>query len=274
MTVLVDEVGALAAENIDHILTNAPTDAWRRLVEGGWSALAADPDADLGLRELQEIARITGRHPITTPLVPTLLVGRWFRPDQAALAAGVTVAVPRGDHSVVPYHAGTVQVVDPQGKPVDVDSLGCTREDFSDVMPQTVLQPRPSAASMSFDHVAELHAVLAAVAVGCTDAVAERSVDWVQTREQFGRPIMAFQAVRHLLANLHVAREQAWTAAIACAHEVETAASWSRQACELATTAIEMGIQVHGGVGFTAEVGLHHFLTHVMQIQALLEGDL
>jgi hypothetical protein len=274
MTVLVDEVGVLAAENIDRILSNAPSDAWAKLVEGDWSALGADPDADLGVRELQEIARVTGRHDITSPLLPTLLAGRWFRPDPQTLATGLGIALPRGDQSVVPYYTETMVVVDPQGTPLAVDSPVRTWEEFSAVMPMAVLEPRPTAAPMSPDQTAELHAVLAAVAVGCADAVADRSVDWVQTREQFGRRIMAFQAVRHHLANLHLAREQAWTAAIACAHETEAAAVWSRQTCELATTAIELGIQVHGGVGFTAEVGLHHFLAHVLQIQALLGADL
>jgi alkylation response protein AidB-like acyl-CoA dehydrogenase len=101
--------------------------------------------------------------------------------------------------------------------------------------------------------------------------VAERSIAWARTREQFGRPIASFQAVRHHLADLHIAREQAWTAAIACAHEPGASAAWARQSCDLAATAIELGIQVHGGVGFTAEVGLHLFLDHVLQIRSLIE---
>ncbi|SCL20186.1 acyl-CoA dehydrogenase [Micromonospora pallida] len=270
MTVLVDEIGALAAENVATILTNAPAQAWPKLVEGGWAALGADPDAELGIRGLQEIARTAGRYETATPLVPTLLAGRWFRPDPQTLASGVSVALPRGDEVVAPYITDTIVILDVQGNPLPVEPSGARREEFSHAMPLAVLDGPPADTALAAHHTVELHAVLAAVAVGCVDAVADRSVEWAQTREQFGRPIKAFQAVRHHLANLHIAREQAWTAAIACAHEPDTARMWSRQTCELATTAIELGIQVHGGVGFTEEVGLHHFLNHVLQIESLL----
>ncbi|MFC0531456.1 acyl-CoA dehydrogenase family protein [Phytohabitans kaempferiae] len=270
MTVLVDEIGAIAAENVATILTNAPAQAWAKLVEGGWAALGADPDADLGIRDLQEIARAAGRFDTATPLVPTLLAGRWFRPDPQTLAGGVSLALPRGDEVVVSYVTDTVVVLDARGKPLPHDLGGARREEFSQVMPLAVFEAPVAGPALAAEHAAELRAVLAAVAVGCVDAVADRSVEWVQTREQFGRPIKAFQAVRHHLANLHIAREQAWTAAIAGAHEPETALTWARQACELATTAIELAIQVHGGVGFTEEVGLHHFLNHVLQIESLL----
>ncbi|MEU4890859.1 acyl-CoA dehydrogenase family protein [Streptomyces sp. NPDC044780] len=56
-------------------------------------------------------------------------------------------------------------------------------------------------------------AVLAAEAVGAADAVLARTVGYVRTREQFGRPIGSFQAVKHRLADVYVAVQAARSAA-------------------------------------------------------------
>ncbi|WP_082763548.1 acyl-CoA dehydrogenase family protein [Frondihabitans sp. PAMC 28766] len=115
--------------------------------------------------------------------------------------------------------------------------------------------------------------MFAAVAVGCADIVLTRSIDWARTREQFGQPIKGFQAVRHMLADAHIAREQAWTAAIAARHEAFRADVWAAQAFTLARRSIELGIQVHGGVGYTWEVGLQHHLDQVLELDSLFGGD-
>ncbi len=64
-------------------------------------------------------------------------------------------------------------------------------------------------------------AVLAAEAVGAADRVLERTVAYVMQREQFGRPIGSFQAVKHRLAEVYVgvraARSAAYYAAWAAA---------------------------------------------------------
>ncbi|WFB07860.1 acyl-CoA dehydrogenase family protein [Streptomyces sp. LX-29] len=56
-------------------------------------------------------------------------------------------------------------------------------------------------------------AVLAAEAVGAADQVLERTVRYARTREQFGRPIGSFQAVKHRLADVHVRVQAARSAA-------------------------------------------------------------
>lgn len=268
MSITVDEIGTIAAENVSTILASDPEKAWRKLVEGGWATLGADPDADIGMREVQEIARVVGRHEVATPLLTTLLAGRWFNTDAEQLAAGVTIAVPEGAGAVAPYAVPDVIVLDGEGGALASDSIPSATEHFAALMPLAVRES--GTPPLGPGHAAELHAVLAAAAVGCADAVLDRSVAWVQTREQFGRPISSFQAVRHHLADMHIAREQAWTAALAAGLEPDGAADWSRIACDLAITCIETGIQVHGGVGFTAEVGLQLFLNHVLQARRVL----
>lgn len=270
MTVLIDEVGSIASDSIETILRSDSSQPWKKLVDGGWAGLAADPEADLSLRALQEIARITGRYAVATSLLPTLLAGRWFDPTLQAQSSGIGIALAGDEGAVVPYATDEMVVLGGDGREVPRADVGPVSSDFSAVMPLALLDGGGDVGGLSTDHLAELHAVLSAVAVGCGDAVLDRAAQWSQTRTQFGQPIRNFQAVRHHLANMHICREQAWTAAIACANEHAEAPTWSRQACALALDTIETGIQVHGGVGFTWEVGLQNFLCHVLQIRSVL----
>ncbi|MEU8686997.1 acyl-CoA dehydrogenase family protein [Streptomyces sp. NPDC048665] len=122
-------------------------------------------------------------------------------------------------------------------------------------------------------------AVLACEAVGAADRVLERTVEYVGQREQFGRPIGSFQAVKHRLAEVYVAvqaaRSAAYYAAWATAQESEGAARsaslegrWREaggtagglalaQALEALRLAAAEGIQLHGGIGFTWEHDAH-----------------
>ncbi|MDX2602888.1 acyl-CoA/acyl-ACP dehydrogenase [Streptomyces caniscabiei] len=112
-------------------------------------------------------------------------------------------------------------------------------------------------------------AVLAAEAVGAADRALERTVAYVRQREQFGRPIGSFQAVKHRLADVHVgvraARSAAYYAAWAAGADSPGAGGRGRrggervgglalaQALEALRVAAGEGIQLHGGIGFTWE---------------------
>ncbi|MGY4977538.1 acyl-CoA dehydrogenase family protein [Streptomyces sp. 900105755] len=104
-------------------------------------------------------------------------------------------------------------------------------------------------------------AVLAAEAVGAADRALERTVEYVKQREQFGRPIGSFQAVKHRLADVYVAvraaRSAAYYAAWATAHGEPVGAVALAQALEALRTAAGEGIQLHGGIGFTWEHEAH-----------------
>ncbi|MDT0487388.1 acyl-CoA dehydrogenase family protein [Streptomyces doebereineriae] len=101
----------------------------------------------------------------------------------------------------------------------------------------------------------------AAEQLGTAARVCELAVQHAGTREQFGQPIGAFQAVKHLCAQMLVRTETARAAVYAAAvtaDPVDVAA-----ARLLADEAAERGardcLQVHGGMGFTweCEVQLH-----------------
>ncbi|MGW0842656.1 acyl-CoA dehydrogenase family protein [Streptomyces sp. NPDC002787] len=107
-------------------------------------------------------------------------------------------------------------------------------------------------------------AVLAAEAVGAADRALERTVAYVRQREQFGRPIGSFQAVKHRLADVYVgvraARSAAYYAAWAAAAAGHRGERGERvgglalaQALEALRAAAGEGIQLHGGIGFTWE---------------------
>ncbi|MEW2810181.1 acyl-CoA dehydrogenase family protein [Streptomyces massasporeus] len=104
-------------------------------------------------------------------------------------------------------------------------------------------------------------ACLAAEAVGAAGRVLERTVEYVGQREQFGRPVGSFQAVKHRLADVYVqvqaARSAAYYAAWAAAREEAAGGLALAQALEALRRVAAEGIQLHGGIGFTWEHEAH-----------------
>ncbi|MER6470515.1 acyl-CoA dehydrogenase family protein [Streptomyces collinus] len=103
--------------------------------------------------------------------------------------------------------------------------------------------------------------VLAAEAAGTAGRALERTVEYVGQREQFGRPVGSFQAVKHRLADVYVrvqaARSAACYAAWAAAHGRGVGRLALAQALEAARSAAGEAIQLHGGIGFTWEHEAH-----------------
>ncbi|WP_432010953.1 acyl-CoA dehydrogenase family protein [Streptomyces cucumeris] len=113
---------------------------------------------------------------------------------------------------------------------------------------------------------------LAAEAVGVADAALTRTVAYVREREQFGRPVGSFQAVKHRLADVYVKVQAARSAAYYAAWATGgTAAPDGRdgreaavagglalaQALEAQRAAAAEAVQLHGGLGFTWEHDAH-----------------
>ncbi|MCP3822587.1 acyl-CoA/acyl-ACP dehydrogenase [Streptomyces sp. A3M-1-3] len=101
-------------------------------------------------------------------------------------------------------------------------------------------------------------AVLAAEAVGAASAALERTIEYVQAREQFGRPIGSFQAVQHRLADLYVQLQAARSAAYYAAWDPAEAGGLAlAQALQALRATAAEAIQLHGGIGFTWEHEAH-----------------
>jgi alkylation response protein AidB-like acyl-CoA dehydrogenase len=103
------------------------------------------------------------------------------------------------------------------------------------------------------------------------------AAEYAKQREQFGRPIGTFQAVKHHCANMLVATEQATASAWAAVRPNlagDEASLAAAIACGLALPAFEdcaqLNIQVHGGVGFTWEYDAHLYLRRAIALQALM----
>jgi alkylation response protein AidB-like acyl-CoA dehydrogenase len=111
----------------------------------------------------------------------------------------------------------------------------------------------------------------AAYLVGLGDRMIEIAGEHARQREQFGRPIGSFQAVKHLMANALLAVEfakapvhrAAWSLATGsdtAARDVSMAKALANQA---AYTASRNTMQVHGGIGYTWEADLHLLMKKV-----------
>ena len=129
-----------------------------------------------------------------------------------------------------------------------------------------------------------LATLLAAEAVGIATWCVDTATDYAKVREQFGRPIGAFQAVKHrcadMLAHLELARAAAWDAAVVLDHETDVEAEARTLAVTVAAaTALEAAvecakscIQVLGGIGFTWEHDAHLYLKRALASRQLLGG--
>jgi acyl-CoA dehydrogenase len=130
-------------------------------------------------------------------------------------------------------------------------------------------------------HTLDLAAVaLAAEQLGGLQRCLDLSVAYAKARYQFGRAIGSFQAVKHLLADMHVAMElsrsavryAAW-AADEAPEELPVAAALARAACSEAFFRVAADtIQVHGGIGFTWEHDAHLYYRRAKSSQLLFGG--
>jgi alkylation response protein AidB-like acyl-CoA dehydrogenase len=112
----------------------------------------------------------------------------------------------------------------------------------------------------------------AAEAVGAASASLDLAIDYAREREQFGRPIGAYQAVQHILADAHVLRETAWSAVLYASAALDEETPDGAEAATVAKayvsraarSVVESALQVFGGIGFTWEHDLHLFLRRVL----------
>jgi len=124
-------------------------------------------------------------------------------------------------------------------------------------------------------------AVLAAEAAGIAGETTEQAAGYAKVREQFGRPIATFQAVKHHCANMLVTAELAaaasWDAGRAGLGGGDqlgyTAAIAAALAVPAAVAVASLNIQVHGGIGFTWEHDAHLYLRRAAAIAAVVETE-
>ncbi|MCV7410935.1 acyl-CoA dehydrogenase [Mycobacterium florentinum] len=191
-------------------------------------------------------------------------------------ADGALLLLPAGDKWVL---------VDTGSDGVQVEPLQAA--DFSRPLARVVLTSAPATPiAESRQRVADLAAtLLAAEAAGITRWCLDTAVDYAKVREQFGKPIGSFQAIKHLCAEMLCRAEQAEVAAADAARaasgavDSEEAQQFSiaaALAAGVAITAVKANvkdcIQVLGGIGCTWEHDAHLYLRRAHGIGRFLGG--
>jgi len=134
----------------------------------------------------------------------------------------------------------------------------------------------------AIEHVVdEAIAALCAEAVGCMQAMHEATLEYLKTRQQFGRPIGSFQVLQHRSVDMLVALEQARSMAMFAAVMAAEEDSTERRRA-IAAAKVQIGrsgrhvgqeaIQLHGGIGMTMEYMVGHYFKRMTMIDMLF-GD-
>ena len=122
-----------------------------------------------------------------------------------------------------------------------------------------------------------LHLALAADSLGGAEALLELTVEYLQTRRQFDRPLAMFQALKHRCADLKCmlsaaqALFESWVEdeSVERAERLVRAAALKGHAASVYHAIAEEAIQLHGGIGVTAEHHCHLFLKRALLNECL-----
>lgn len=288
---------------------------WSAGAELGWNGLAIAEEfggSGFGLAELAIIVEITGRELTPGPFLPSVAAAVAIdrcAPDSVraqllpGLAEGSTIAavglnvqvnmesdltataewpavLGAPDADVLVLSAGEdLIVVDAGAEGVTVTALPTldTTRTVGAVTMRGAQIPADRVLRGAARHARTVFRILAAAeSVGISWACLDMAVEYAKVREQFGRTIGTFQAVKHHAANMLVDAEQTTAATWAAARAGDLDAAWL-PAATAAAHAIraqvfnaQNNIQLHGGIGFTWEHDAHLYLRRARSLSALL----
>ncbi|MCU1455026.1 MAG: acyl-CoA dehydrogenase [Acidimicrobiales bacterium] len=242
---------------------------------------AAAGGVGLGTTEAVVVYEELGRSLAPGPLVATHLA--------AGLVTGTVVgSVERTDGPAIVEHltaSDALVVTDPDGlwlveptsvsaQPVDAPMDPLTPTHIVDRLPQGEQLGGPAESAR---WILGGRLLTAALLLGVSARATDAARDYALAREQFGRPIGTFQAVKHLVVDMLVRTELARSAIYAAAATLDEAGTDAGRlaiaSAKLAagTAAVANGkacIQVHGGVGFTWEAEPHLYLKRAWALDA------
>jgi len=266
---------------------------WRKLAETGFVGLTVPEEhGGLGLDEVDLVLLLeeAGSAALPEPLLETTAIGvpllreagteaqqkEWL-PKVAAGEAVLTVQLVDAPF-VVDAHIADLLLLERDGQLHAVPagrfsatlqpSMDGARRLFSvaaETGDDTRMTGGAPEAARAYDRGA---AGTAALLNGVSQRLLDLSVAYVKDRQQFGRPVGSFQAVKHKLAETllvtETAKAAAWYAAYAIATDApdrSAAASIAKSyASDAQNKANAESLQVHGGIGFTWEHDLHLWL--------------
>lgn len=236
-------------------------------VAGLWDRLV-----EMGLFELGEVDSIlvleeTGRGCVPEPVVESWALQR----TDATLAT---------DTTPLALYADTVDLVVVQvGDQLVRGSVGERRASVDGSRHVFEVHAEGEVLDLDLAAISERAAVAAAAQlVGLAQQMLDMSVTYVSQREQFGKAVGSFQAVKHHLADaalrLEFARPCVHRAAWMLANvddlaAVQVGASLAKaQASEAALLAARKALQVHGAIGYTVEYDLHMWMKRAWALAA------
>jgi len=279
----------------------------KRMGELGWLALGLPEEAGgsaLGIVEEVLIQRECGRHLASPSVLATVLAAhvalaakdvsltRALASGEASAATALVTAAGEvdcrdalvfdwlPDLPIVAWKDGALGLFEPQAF---VDCL--PEQCVDDSVTLHVGRIRSTGTSpLSAEYVARLAAraqvLLAAALTGLAERACEITVEYAKVREQFGKSIGTFQAVKHRCADMAVRSRLAWHQT--CLAALHLQAGHGDAAFQVASAKLVAGkaahenaraaIQLHGGIGYQAECDVHWFMKRA-HLYGQLGGD-
>lgn len=297
-----------------------PAEIWSAAADLGWTGLAVAEEhggSGFGLAELAVVLEAQGHELCPGPFLPTVAaavvidrcasdslraellpgladgstVGALAVSGSATIGSDLTVAgespavLGAPDANLLVMIAGDdAVVVDSTAEGVTITPLEAmdTSRSLGSVTLSDVTVPEDRVLRGAGRKAHTVFRILAsAEAVGVSWASMEMAVEYAKVREQFGRTIGTFQAVKHhaanMLVNAEVTTAATWDAARA--DDLDSAAFAAAVAASHAIRTqifnAQTNIQLHGGIGFTWEHDSHLYLRRARTLAALLSeaGD-
>jgi alkylation response protein AidB-like acyl-CoA dehydrogenase len=298
-------VAALAAEVLGSADLSKGPDPWKELARAGLLDVSA-----LGVLDLAVLLTEIGRRAPSMQALATLMTGalpllRWGRADllpavasgelilTAALrelsATSVTDGTITGTKIGVPYAqqaqlilvstASGVALVDPRNATLTRTPSSSGEPEYTVRMDRTPVEELLGGPESVLDLDQLSVAGACALADGAVAGALALTRDHVATREQFGRPLAAFQAVSQQIAEVYIASRTMHLATLAACWRLDAgldagadlgvAGYWC---AEQAPRSVRTCHHLHGGLGMDATYPLHRFSSLVTDLARYLGG--
>ncbi len=290
---------------------------WRQIGELGWLGLRvaeAAGGAGLGVQALCALARELGAGLVPEPILAAAVIAPLLPPATlAAVLDGTRIILPAWQERANSLDAASASVLH-DGRlsahkvfvpmaacahgflvstrdglallAADAEGVSLTTEPTQDgghfgTLRATKALSTPVAGALG-PALEEATLATAAYLLGVMDRVFALTLDYLRTREQFGRKIGSFQALQHRAADLHLQIELTRASIDAAAATLDAGASATVAACavsrakaraaEAALLVTRQAIQLHGGIAYTDEYDAGLFLRKAM-VLANLHGS-
>jgi len=256
---------------------------WNELAEMGVFALRLSEDAGgvgLGYSDAVLVFEELGRRLVPGPVLWTHLAAGLIPGAETGevVVGGLDLCGPQDDPALVEHfeNLDVLLVIRKNGIfKLDPSALSAKEVEVSldPLTPVYLIEDLPEGEAIGDAAAAERFrlegaAIASGQLLGLAEGVLELTNAYAKERQQFGRPIGGFQAVKHMLAEMFVKQEAARAGAYNAGAtldapdvaDVNRAVSSAKLTCgESAIRNARTGIQVHGGMGFTWEVMAHYY---------------